>query len=90
MHILRWMSRRVGPDPYPSDTDKTVFNIDDSTTWCLNTWSDERPWKAPYLACALLINCLNTCMPRYVCMVISHPNFDRLPPCRQERGGVYS
>ena len=61
LRILKWFSQRIGPDPFPADTDPQEYNVDDMDTWCKKTWEDKRQWLAPYLAWVIFINICNTC-----------------------------
>ena len=60
---FRWITHRMGADPFPTETNPDRYNVEDTGTWCLNTWPENRIWLAPYLAWVLFVNICNIANP---------------------------
>ena len=41
LRAVSHLSNRIGPDPFPPESDQDVFDPDLPATWCTNTWDDE-------------------------------------------------
>ena len=52
-------SSRIGPDPFPKASPHDTYHPFRSSTWCLNTWKEERVWKMPFIGTHVFVTLMD-------------------------------
>ena len=53
------LASRIGPDPFPLESEREVFDSNVPSTWYTETWAKDKQWKKAFVGTHLFLNLMD-------------------------------